>query len=245
MGLAACSKDIIISPPNSPNTERGSPSPAVVRTGGSLVGRGIANPHDFHSYLKSQNIRNARQILCYARRYAHVLTSDSALWDVLQLSPNTRRHCMEALTVYAKYIGQYEQWCQMRKRYQLKWTNGNESIAEMQRFFDTNLTLESMLSKVRGMIQVLPAPMDEVVRFACITGLRSSESCESFRLLTYKWGHSIVQQQYYHPEQQCLRHYLFPDIFLRNTKKAFLSFLSTDNYQRIRNYQGLPPPWRL
>ena len=37
------SKDIIIST-NPKHTERGSPSPAFVRAGGNLVGRGIANP---------------------------------------------------------------------------------------------------------------------------------------------------------------------------------------------------------
>jgi hypothetical protein len=81
MGLAAYSKDIIISPHNSPNTERGSPSPAV-RTGGNLVARGIANPQEipscristqFESYLKAHNKRNIKQILCYAKRYHTVL----------------------------------------------------------------------------------------------------------------------------------------------------------------------------
>jgi hypothetical protein len=58
------------------STERGSPS---------LVGCEIANPQEFHhhllafeSYLKSQNKRNAKQILCYAQRYHSVLVTGDA-----------------------------------------------------------------------------------------------------------------------------------------------------------------------
>jgi hypothetical protein len=90
---------------------------------------------------------------------------------------------MEALTAYSKYIGCYEQWQQIRKRYSLRWTNGDESIAAMQRFFDTNQGLDSMVSKVREMIRVLPIPYGVVIKFAVLTGLRPTEAVESVRLI--------------------------------------------------------------
>ena len=180
--------------------------------------------------------------MCYARRYASVLedTSLGIPKDILQLPSNTRRHVMEALTAYSKYIGCYEQWQQIRKRYSLHWTNGNESLQSLQRFFDTNLSLDSMLSKIRQMIGVLPSAMSAIIRFACMTGLRPTEACESVRLLGRNVTNDIITQ-YYNPEQQCLEHWRYPDIFLRQTKKAFISYLSTDCYQWITKIQGKPP----
>ena len=116
------------------HTEQGSPS---------LVGRGIANPQelpscsfaaDFESYLKTQKKRNARQMLCYAQRYGDILkTGDSTRLVNIQ-SDAVRRHAMEALCIYSKYTGRYDRWQEMRKRYSLKWTNGNESLHSLQRF---------------------------------------------------------------------------------------------------------------
>jgi hypothetical protein len=204
-------------------SERGSPRPA--RAGSNLVGRGIANP-----FLLIEK-RNKRQILCYARKYSAILETGDAT-ALTSLTGPQRRHAMEALTVLAKNVGCYDRWCEIRKRYSLRWTNGNESIAAMQRFFDSNLSLDSMLSKVREMIQVLPTVMAAIIRFACITGLRPSESCESVRLLNIKNVTSNKINNYYNQEQQRLEHFRFPQ-FLRPTKKAFISYLSTDNYQWI------------
>jgi integrase len=169
-----------------------------------------------------QSNRNYKQIICYARKYSHILqTGDASV--LLTLTGPQRRHAMEALTVLSKQIGRYEQWQSIRKRYSLKWTNGNESLQALQRFFDNNLTLDSMLSKVKEMMRVLPAHMAAIIRFACLTGLRPSEACESVRLL-------YACPQYYNPQQQTLEHFRYPSVFIRPTKKAFLSYLSLDNY---------------
>jgi Archaeal phage integrase len=250
------------------NTERGSPRPAV-RAGSNLVGRGIANPFfaaaaadnnnnndnecsrptrfppalaglgsssSFKDYLKTQNKRNSRQIICYANRFVSILTNGDAS-PLMALTSTKRRHTMEALTVYSKYLGCYDRWCEIRKRYSLHWTDGNDSLQALQRFFDTNLTLESMLSRIKEMMRVLDAPYGELIRFACITGLRPSEACESVRLLSS----AAELTNYYNKDQQCLEHFRFPDIFLRPTKKAYLSYLSTDNYQRIASLGSRTP----
>jgi hypothetical protein len=94
----------------------------------------------------------------------------------------------------------------------------------MERFFNPSMSLDHMIDKVREMMRVLPNTMAAVVRFACLTGLRPSESCESVRLI------NCLNNKYYNQEQQTLEHFRFPDIFLRPTKKAFISYLSNDNY---------------
>lgn len=48
---------------------------------------------------------------------------------------------------------------------------------------------------------------------------------------------------YYDPKQQTLRHYLFPHIFLRATKKAYLSYITPENLQPIANLRDKTPTW--
>jgi hypothetical protein len=88
-----------------------------------------------------------------------------------------------------------------------------------------------MLSKVKEMMQTLPNAMAEIVKFAVMMGLRPSEACASVRFPKS----TSKQQQYYNHEHQTIEHFRFLEIFLRPTKKAYLSYLSRDNYQRIAN----------
>jgi hypothetical protein len=97
-----------------------------------------------------------------------------------------------------------------------------------------------MLERIRKMIAVLPAFMGKIVKFACLVGLRASEVLESVRLLNC----SDTTRSYYNKERQCLEHFRHPEIFLRQTKKAYISYLSTGNYQWIANLGCKTPPKR-
>jgi hypothetical protein len=181
--------------------------------------------------LKHYNENTTKVRLCYAKRYYHILLNEDAS-DLLEIESQQKRlNIMKSLTLLARFLGCYDTWQQLRKRYSLKWTTGDESLAAMQRFFDPNLTLDSMLQWVKEAIRVLPEHMAAVIRHAVLTGLRPSEAVESVRLLLTVGPNQ--QQQYYNPERQCLEHFRFPEIFIRKTKKAYISFMSTDNYQQI------------
>jgi hypothetical protein len=158
------------------HTERGSPS---------LVGRGIAKPYpqSFESYLKVHKKRNIKQILCYAQRYRDVLDSNDATALLTIQSGALRRHAMEALACLSKYNGCYDRWQEIRKRYSLHWTDGNESLNAMARFFNPNLSLESISHRIRKMIRLAPTPISNIIKFACLVGLRPSEVIESIKLI--------------------------------------------------------------
>ncbi len=82
------------------------------RRGGVAAASAVAPIQGFEDYLKAQNKRNIKQILYYARRYALALAennnNNTQMSEISQLTPNKRRHVMEALTVYAKYQGCYD-----------------------------------------------------------------------------------------------------------------------------------------
>lgn len=62
---------------------------------------------------------------------------------------------------------------------------------------------------------------------------------ESVRLLT-SW--SDDQKVYYNPERQALEHFRFPEIFLRQTKKAYISFVTPEMISDVSNLVGKLPP---
>ena len=135
---------------------------------------------------------------------------------------------MSALAALSKYQGSYDQWIKIRQRYNLKWSTGNDSLTSLQRFFNPETSLDHMLKRVKEMMRVLPDHKSAVIKFTLLTGLRPSEPCESVRLLKNDCSQAVTK--YYNAEQQTLEHFKFPEFFLRATKKAFISYLSTDNY---------------
>jgi intergrase/recombinase len=70
----------------------------------------------------------------------------------------------------------------------------------------------------------------QIIKFAVLVGLRASEVVESVRLLNML-SNSI---RYYNPERQALEHFRFPDIFLRQTKKAYISFVTPEMLEIVK-----------
>jgi intergrase/recombinase len=183
---------------------------------------GFVNP--LRSWLATQaKTKNTiREILVYAKRYGSVLdTADAS--PLLTLSPRNKQHAMTALANLAKYQGRYGQFLKIRQRYSLKWSSGNNTLQSLERFFNPDLSLETMLQQIKKMIACTPAFMSKIIKFAVLTGLRPAEVVESVKLLNAK---NIPQ--YFNPERQALEHFRFPEIFLRQTKKAYISFVTPE-----------------
>ena len=86
-------------------------------------------------------------------------------------------------------------------------------------FFNTDLSLDVILSRIKHMAQKLPPLIGQIVRFGTLVGLRPAELLECVRLI----DDNQTFQKYYEPEQMTLCHYKFTGIFIRRTKKVFLS----------------------
>lgn len=71
--------------------------------------------------------------------------------------------------------------------------------------------------------------MGQMIKFCTLTGLRHAGAVESIRLLN-----SVdLGQRYYYPERQALEHFRFPNIFLRQTKKAYISFVTPEMLNEV------------
>jgi hypothetical protein len=108
----------------------------------------------------------------------------------------------------------------MRQRYSLKWTSGNESLQSLERFFNDGLNYDTMLQRIREMVQKLPIQMANIIKFDCLTGLRPAETVEAVKLILMtrdplqntiilsKWLCSITNFLYFLEQQRRLTYHL-------------------------------------
>ena len=106
----------------------------------------------------------------------------------------------------------------------------DESFHALQRFFNTDLSLDGMLSRIKDMAQKLPPLIGQIVCFGTLVGPRATELFECFMLMK----DDQTFQKYYDPEHMTLCHYKFHDIFfVRRIKKIiFLSFATPSCWLR-------------
>ena len=84
----------------------------------------------FQKYVGSNLTKHtAKCRVLYAKQYIHVLKESNAQ-DLLLLSEEKRIHVMKSLAAFSKYLGCYDRWNDIRERYQLKWSNNEDSLQE-------------------------------------------------------------------------------------------------------------------
>jgi hypothetical protein len=191
--------------------------------------------------LQRTNAKTTGERIRYSKQFVNVLQTGDAQ-PLLQVTPDKRIHAMKGLASLSRFLGCYDTWLQIRQRYNLKWSTGNENLAAFQRFFDDKRSLDSMLQWVRDAIRVLPAPMGEIIKFNVLTGLRPNEALAAIRLLNIQNSEigKMNKVQYYNPERQCLEHFRFPEIFLRRTKSAYISIVDNQLLQIAQKVRKTP-----
>jgi hypothetical protein len=182
--------------------------------------------------LQRTNSKTTAERLRYSKQFVSVLQTGDAQ-PLLQVTPDKRIHAMKGLASLSRFLGRYDTWLQIRQRYNLKWSTGNESLATFERFFDDSKTLDSMLQWVKQAIRVLPAPMAAIIKFNVLTGLRPNEAIAAVRLLNTPLRSNDLKGGYYNPERQALEHFRFPEIFLRRTKSAYISIITKEQLSAI------------
>ncbi len=111
----------------------------------------------FSDWLVAQGKRprTVRDTLFYAKKFAYVLDTGDATPIMTKVKPLSQKHVLSALANLSKYQGRYERWNQIRRNYNLHWVKA-DSITHFERFFNEQLTLETMLQRIREMIAQIP-----------------------------------------------------------------------------------------
>jgi intergrase/recombinase len=191
---------------------------------------------EFHNFLlQRMTYKTAQDRLRYAKQYGKVLETGNAS-DLISLPPDKRIHVMKALSNLAKFTGEYDKFLRIRQRYNLKWSTGTEKLDAFERFFDDNITLDTMLQWVRQVRQELPKSYGDFLVFCTLTGLRASECVNSIRLIIDP--HNF--KTYYNENRQCLEHFRFANIFIRRTKAAYISLVDKQILEITQNCTSIP-----
>jgi hypothetical protein len=195
--------------------------------------------YGFKQYLLSQRKRNWKQILLKSTKHGHILRTGDAS-EILTFSNTKRRHIMEALVCLSKYQGTYNTWKEIKEKYQLKWTSP-DGLEVFQSIFNNEKNYSSMLSWLKSVIAQIPEPYAKILIYNTLTGLRPAEACQSIALIRSDL------QNYLKHDKMILEHYRYPEIYIRNSKKAFISIVDDNiikigmeaancGYNALRNY---------
>ncbi|MEM3884377.1 MAG: integrase [Nitrososphaerota archaeon] len=133
---------------------------------------------------------------------------------LLALKPKDRADAMKALSLYAKITGRYGAWKAIREAYGLRWSLEAEAVPSILSF----KAYSSMLEVAKKIFSSLDMHRS-IVEFIALSGLRVGEAFSSIKLYC-KEGEGYVNK-----ELMVLEHYRYPNIFLRRTKKAYITVL--------------------
>ena len=172
----------------------------------------------FKQYLLADGRKNIKQVLLYAAKYGYILNTYNAS-AILPLSTNKRHHAMEALVSLSKYQGKYHVWKEIKEKYQLKWSNG-DSFEVFEGILEGHNNYPAMMEWLRDTISKIPEPYRNVLIFDTLCGLRPSEAFQSLCLI------QSDLQNYLRSDKMILEHYRYRALFVRRSKKAFISIVN-------------------
>ena len=179
------------------------------------------------SSITSNDTRNDR--ISYAKKYYSILYDGNAS-ELLALSNDKRIHAMKSISAISKYLGCYDLWKQIITRYQLKWSTEN-SMDSFNDIWNNEINYSSMLSWIKETYQKVPEEIGNIFIFCALTGLRSEEAIISLRLI-----HNDLDR-YLNKKTMILEHFKYPNLFIRRTKKAYVSIM-TDSILEIARKSG-------
>jgi intergrase/recombinase len=163
-----------------------------------------------------------------------------------------RPNVLKALSALAKYSGQYEDWKNLVKSYGLTWVGKNADevfIDRMSNVKDPN----EIWNWIHSVKEVRP-DLEDLLDLMALTGLRFVEGVNCCNLIK-KLSKENKLDTYYIEDRSALEHYRFKEIFIRNSKKAFVSFAPSelvasisksksygnpDSIQKLLQREGLP-----
>lgn len=204
----------------------------------SDMGLAIFSTTGFEDYLKAQKKSNVRQILSYVQRYHHVLDTGDASAIVGLSSSATRRHAMEGLAAYSKYVGKYNVWKDICTRYQLRWGNSEEdNLRYFTNYLHGHGNFDQMMAWLLDALRILPSQAGNVLLYNTLTGLRPSEAILSIKLI------KTDPDRYINKETGMLENFRYPNLFIRKTKKSYLTAYD-DSILEVARGAGSYKSWK-
>jgi intergrase/recombinase len=194
------------------------------------------NWEDFRKWLeKNFSYNYAKNSFNYSKRFCHVLFSgDGSI--LMGISEGLKRTVMASLSNLAKFLGMYEDFKRLVKNYGLKWSSGKSEDYLISRMVHTENNVEVLewVKQVKAEEPRLSVFMD----FMVLSGLRLREAVNSYNLII-DLAKAGRLSEYYNEENEALEHYRFKGLFMRRSKKVFVSFIPKRLIEEISKQEKL------
>jgi intergrase/recombinase len=165
--------------------------------------------------------RFSRDIVIYAKRYLSYLQKGD-LSEIGLMSHGKRRMIMTSFSNLCKFLGKYEDWKRLVHAYQLKWSDRNKDEIIIERLTKVK-DVDDVFNWIRQVKAVRP-DFSSLLDLMALTGMRLLEAVNSYNLIIQLYREGRLSE-YYNEETEALEHYKFKDLFLRKSKKTFVSFV--------------------
>jgi len=155
----------------------------------------------------------------YAKQYGHLLIRRD-LSPLKTLSNRKRLHVLKALAALSKFLGLHREFRYLREAYGIKWSSGDTDQVIIKRLLKRNNEgeLQNWIREVKERIPQISCFVDLIAA----TGLRYVEALNAYNLIVSLARESRLGDYY---EDSILKHYEYPEIFIRKTKKVFISIV--------------------
>jgi len=186
----------------------------------------------FREALEAKNYRGtyASEMFNFAAKYADCLLKRD-FTRIKQLPCTRVQKALCGVSALAKYLGVYDDFRQLIKQYGLAWQGRSTDdliIARLSRSDDPD-DVFNWIREVKAARPEYSVFMD----FIAVTGLRLSEAVHSYNLIIELTREKTLTEKYYNEKTGFLEHFRFRDLFLRSTKKAFISFVPLELLEKI------------
>jgi hypothetical protein len=171
----------------------------------------------------------ARPVYYYAKKYASCLQNRN-LSLLKSFSDGKRASVMKALCALSKFLGMHEEFKVLVKNYGLKWRGRSSDDIIIDRL-TKNVDSKELFQWIKDAKEKIPE-LRVFLDFMIETGLRLIEAVDSYNLII-KLGKEGKLNSYYNEKRQVLEHFRFREIFIRNSKKVFISFVPYESVKGI------------
>ena len=174
-------------------------------------------------------------IFLYCKKYHKLL--DNPI-EIETFKSHKRNNVLKVLIVLSKYLGRYEHFKHELNQYGIK-PSRRDAFSSFLRIL--NNSNEDVINWYNEALESLRSNEQMFLRFAFTTGIRKNEAIQSFNLIIRLHNNGNIEN-YYNEELNTLEHFKFKDIFLRNTKNVYISFVPKPLISDIINIKPVTYP---
>ena len=156
--------------------------------------------------------------------------------ELKTVSDGVRIHALKGLAVLSKYLGIYDLFKALKRRYGLKWsgkTTDELVIDQLNKVQD-----EDEIFKWIRQVKTIRPELSDFMDLIGVSGLRFAEAVNSYNLIIDLASQGRLND-YYDCEKRTLEHYKFKTRFIRKSKKAFISFVPRDLVKRVSAHKTI------